>query len=135
VRQHRPQGRRAAGLLTPSHDGATESHVSANRRYDRAIDATKAAVIVIVAGLVVIAALGALAMFKTEGDMAPIATAAFGVIGSVVGAFFGVHAGASVTRREAQKTQKLLATMMDDGAKKDAVNEVLDASVPRSERG
>lgn len=55
---------------------------------------------VVVIGLVVLAVLGGFAMaYSGEGDMVPVATAAFGVIGSVVGSFFGFHAGIGASKR------------------------------------
>jgi uncharacterized membrane protein YeaQ/YmgE (transglycosylase-associated protein family) len=94
-------------------------------------------VYIVVAGLLVIAGLGAYAMYKSEGDMAPLAAAAFGVIGSVVGAFFGVHAGAGMARRESERahleskaTQRMLVAMMDDEQRKKEVKEILDRSEP-----
>ena len=118
---------------------------SAERADDRVgatllvIDSTRAAVIVVLAGLAGIVVLGAFAMSQTDGDMASIATAAFGVIGSVVAAFFGVHSGASMARGEAAKTERMLVSMMDDDKKKE-MNELLDraaraAKAPQSERG
>jgi hypothetical protein len=77
---------------------------------------------VVVSGLAALVILGALAMaFASTGEMQTIATAAFGVIGSVVGAFFGVHAGLGDRQRleldrdlEATKGQMLAAMMPED---------------------
>ena len=114
----------------------------------REIDSTEAAVIVVVAGLLVIGGLAAYAMTKSD-DMAPLASAAFGVIGSVVGAFFGVHAGAGMAsrasdhareatenaRREAAKTQRMLVLMLPEGQQKQAMNDIISRSDPEPPGG
>jgi hypothetical protein len=82
------------------------------------------AALVVGIGLLALVALGFAAMFSAdEGDMSTIATAAFGVIGSVVGAFFGVHAGIGAGDR----MQETLTGMVDDKeAKIDAMQQELD---------
>jgi uncharacterized membrane protein YeaQ/YmgE (transglycosylase-associated protein family) len=87
--------------------------------------------LVVVIGLVALVILGVAAMILgTAGDMGTIATAAFGVVGSVVGAFFGVHAGlgesnrvGSEFRQEAMKGQMLIGMMAED--KKDGIVKML----------
>jgi uncharacterized membrane protein YeaQ/YmgE (transglycosylase-associated protein family) len=87
------------------------------------------ALMVVVAGLIVLAVLGVVAMLSAStSDMGPISTAAFGVIGSVVGAFFGVRAGLGDRERvdrerrlEATKGQ-MLAAMMPEENKKAALD-------------
>ena len=86
------------------------------------------AVLVVVTGLAGLVILAAVAMFSAStGDMSTIATAAFGVIGSIIGAFFGVHAGLGDRSRldderrvEAAKSQ-MLAAMMPAESKKAAL--------------
>jgi hypothetical protein len=87
------------------------------------------AVIVVVTGLAGLVTLAAIAMFAdSTGDMSTIATAAFGVIGSIIGAFFGVHAGLGDRSRidderrvEAAKSQ-MLAAMMPEESKQAALD-------------
>jgi len=82
---------------------------------------------VVVIGVIAVAALGGLAMsLASTGDMQTIATAGFGVIGSLVGAFFGVHAGLGDRQRverdlelEATKSQ-MLALMVPETEQKHA---------------
>jgi hypothetical protein len=86
-------------------------------------------VLVVVTGLVGLVILAAVAMFSAStGDMSTIATAAFGVIGSIIGAFFGVHAGLGDRSRldderrvEATKSQ-MLAAMMPQESKQAALD-------------
>ena len=60
--------------------------------------------------------------------MSTIATAAFGVIGSVIGAFFGVHAGLGDrervdTERRLETTKgQMLAAMMPEEKQQDALD-------------
>ena len=83
---------------------------------------TNAALVVVAIGLFALTALGIAAMvLADEGDMGTIATASFGVIGSIVGAFFGVHAGLGDRQRieeghrnEAAKSAILLGMLPDD---------------------
>jgi len=84
--------------------------------------ATNQALFVVGLGLLALVVLGVVAMFlASTGDMGPIAAAAFGVIGSVTGAFFGVHAGLGDRERvdnerrlEATKGQMLAAMVPSD---------------------
>jgi hypothetical protein len=137
---------------------ADKRHV-ARRATLRDIDTTRAAVIVVVAGLIVIAGLGYYAMHKSD-DMAPVASAAFGVIGSVIGAFFGVHAAVDSARRESDnaraasedartearaasehartestKTQRMLVSMMDSDQQKQEMYKIIDESETRVSPG
>jgi hypothetical protein len=90
---------------------------------------------VVVSGLVAVVILGGLAMWlASTGDMQTIAAAAFGVIGSVVGAFFGVHAGLGDRERmernreiEATKSQ-MLAVMVPENHMDDALD-ILNGTV------
>jgi hypothetical protein len=92
---------------------------------------------VVVSGLIALVILGALAMaFASTGDMQTIATAAFAVIGSVVGAFFGVHAGLGDRQRvardrdlEATKGQ-MLAAMMPENQRAAALEVLKEYSPP-----
>jgi hypothetical protein len=97
---------------------------------------------VVVVGLVAVVILGGLAMgFASTGDMQTIAAAAFGVIGSVVGAFFGVHAGLGDRERadgqrqlEATKGQ-MLAAMMPENQKQAALDVLKEYSSPSGGSG
>jgi len=98
------------------------------------------AVIVVVTGLTGLVTLAAIAMFAdSTGDMSTIATAAFGVIGSIIGAFFGVHAGLGDRSRldderrvEAAKSQMLAAMMPEES--KQAALEMLKEYSPSEPR-
>jgi len=87
------------------------------------------AVLVVVTGLTGLVILAAIAMFAASTqDMSTIATAAFGVIGSIIGAFFGVHAGLGDRSRldderrvEAAKSQ-MLAAMLPEESKEAALD-------------
>ena len=80
------------------------------------------ALLVVITGLAVLVVLGVVAMLSaSSNDMGTIASAAFGVIGSVVGAFFGVRAGLGDRERvhrelriEATKGQMLAAMMPEE---------------------
>jgi hypothetical protein len=97
------------------------------------------AVTVVVTGLVGLVILGIIAMaLASDGEMNTIATAAFGVIGSIIGAFFGVHAGLGERGRlederrvEATKSQMLAAMLPEDS--KEAALDMLKEYSP-SER-
>jgi hypothetical protein len=72
--------------------------------------------IVVCAGLAVVAADAVIAMLlvkKTTSDVVAIATAAFSVVGTVVGAYFAVKIGSD-------NTQAALAGMKDEAAKAQA---------------
>ena len=74
--------------------------------------------IVVVVGLMALTVLGVTALVVApDDDMNTIAAAAFAVIGSVVGAYFGVHAGARERRRadeaHQQVTDRLTSVMME----------------------
>lgn|SRR5690242_12561558 len=72
--------------------------------------------IVVCAGLAVVAAVAVIAMLlvkKTTSDVVAIATASFSVVGTVVGAYFGVKIGSD-------NTQAAVAGMKDEAAKAQA---------------
>ena len=72
--------------------------------------------IVTCAGLVVVAAVAVIAMVlvkKTTSDVVAIATSAFSVVGTVVGAYFGVKIGSD-------GTQAAVAGMKDEATKAQA---------------
>jgi uncharacterized membrane protein YeaQ/YmgE (transglycosylase-associated protein family) len=125
--------------LTERH-GAPKDTIPASRR--RAGLSRDPALLVVVAGLVVLVVLGVVAMpLASARDMGTIATAAFGVIGSVVGAFFGVRAGLGDRERVQRELQleatkgQMLAAMMPEKSKKEAL-EILEAYAPeRTESG
>jgi hypothetical protein len=61
---------------------------------------TAGALLAVGAGLLAVVLIAAIAIVHdSEASVASIATAAFGVIGSVVGAYFGVKVGAEGTQR------------------------------------
>ena len=71
---------------------------------------------VVCAGLIVILAVAVVAMLLVDGtatDIVAIATSAFGLIGTVVGAYFGLKIGAD-------GTQSAVAGMRDEAAKAQA---------------
>ncbi|HEX3317410.1 MAG TPA: hypothetical protein VHR88_05285 [Solirubrobacteraceae bacterium] len=61
--------------------------------------------IALAVGVVAVAVLAGGAMIAAAGDAATIATAAFGVIGSIVGAYFGVKIGTDGTQKAVQAHQ------------------------------
>lgn len=61
--------------------------------------------IALIAGVVVVGLLAAGALIADPSDAATIATAAFGVIGSIVGAYFGVKIGTDGTQKAVQAHQ------------------------------
>jgi hypothetical protein len=74
-------------------------------------------------GVVAVALLAGGALIAAPGDAATIATAAFGVIGSIVGAYFGVKIGTDGTQKavqahqdEATKAQVFAAHLQPDQA-------------------
>lgn len=122
--------------LVPAVPPAPEDRPAASRTR-RWFDLPPTGVVVI--GLVALVILGGLAMvFASAGDMQTIATAAFGVIGSVVGAFFGIHAGLGdrdrvERKRELEATKgQMLAVMMPEHQQKAAL-EVLKEYSPREQ--
>jgi uncharacterized membrane protein YeaQ/YmgE (transglycosylase-associated protein family) len=116
-----------SALVQPN--GASPTDADLPQRSRIATRLPEPALLIVVAGLIALVTLGVVAMFlASTGDMGSIATAAFGVIGSVVGAFFGVHAGLGDRKRldrerqlEATKGQ-MLAAMMPEANKKDALD-------------
>jgi hypothetical protein len=109
--------RREADILGDYASGTAPASVSRATSW-RDLVADSPGPVVVVAGLVVLLVLGWVALAKAPDDeMNTVAAAAFGVIGSVVGAFFGVHAGVRERRRadEAHQniTEKLTDTMME----------------------
>jgi hypothetical protein len=70
--------------------------------------------VVVCTGLVILGAIAITAMILIEGnDVVAVATSAFGIIGSVVGAYFGVKIGTD-------GTQAAVAALKDEAAKAQA---------------
>jgi hypothetical protein len=70
--------------------------------------------VVVCTGLVVLAAIAITAMILVDGkDVVAVATSAFGIIGSLVGAYFGVKIGTD-------GTQAAVAGLKDEAAKAQA---------------
>lgn len=85
-------------------------------------------------GLFVIGAIAAVAIIANNGSASSIATGAFGVVGSIVGAYFGVKVGSDGTqaavqgqREEAAKAQ-VFAAHLSDGKAEVAIQQALDAA-------
>jgi uncharacterized membrane protein YeaQ/YmgE (transglycosylase-associated protein family) len=101
-------------------DDRTNSSTTSSRRSGALM--RDPALLVVITGLAVLVVLGVVAMLSaSSNDMGTIASAAFGVIGSVVGAFFGVRAGLGDRERvhrelriEATKGQMLAAMMPEE---------------------
>jgi hypothetical protein len=79
-----------------------------------------AGLLALVCGLVVLGFIAAVAMIVTPGSSKEVAVGAFGVIGSVVGAYFGLKVGAESAqksadgqRQEAAKAQVFAAHISD----------------------
>ena len=80
--------------------------------------------IAVVAGLAVLLVIAVVAMREVHADsqsIVPIATSAFGVVGSIIGAYFGVKVGSD-------GTQKAIAGMQGEAAKAQAFAAHLDPS-------
>jgi hypothetical protein len=81
--------------------------------------------VVVCTGLVILGAIAITAMIIVEGnDVVAVATSAFGIIGSVVGAYFGVKIGAD-------GTQVAVAGLKDEASKAQA----FAAHIPREDAG
>ena len=85
-------------------------------------------------GLLVIGAIAAAAIIADNGSANSIATGAFGVVGSIVGAYFGVKIGSDGTqaavqgqREEAAKAQ-VFAAHLSDGKAEVAIKQALEAA-------
>jgi hypothetical protein len=84
-------------------------------------------------GLLVIAAVSAVAIIADNGSANTIATGAFGVVGSIVGAYFGVKIGSDGTRdavqgqREEAAKAQVFAAHLSDGKAEAAINQALQA--------
>lgn len=135
VESELPLSEATSALNRPGGDTNKETLPAASGR-TRWIGAPPGLVVVVV-GLAALVVLGVIAMVSAStGDMGTISTAAFGVIGSVIGAFFGVSAGLGDRERvdnerriEATKGQ-MLAAMMPEDKKTDAL-EMLKEYSPR----
>lgn len=80
--------------------------------------------IAVVAGLAVLLVIAVVAMREVHANsqsIVPIATSAFGVVGSIIGAYFGVKVGSD-------GTQKAIAGMQGEAAKAQAFAAHLDPS-------
>ncbi|MDQ6782007.1 MAG: hypothetical protein M3063_00875 [Actinomycetota bacterium] len=81
-----------------------------------------AAVVVVVVGLLVVAGVfaGSLANFKDSKDMVAVIGAVTGVVGTIVTAFFGIHAtasaGATATQRVADSGSDATQKVADAGS-------------------
>ena len=114
--------REPSGPVAPPTAAATQTSGSPAASMRRRWPDVTPALLVVVIGLLALMILGVVAMLSAStGDMSTISTAAFGVIGSVVGAFFGVHAGLGDRKRvdaerqvEATKGQMLAAMLPDE---------------------
>lgn len=61
--------------------------------------------IALIVGVIVVGLLAGGALIADPGNAAPIATAAFGVIGSIVGAYLGIKIGTDGTQKALQAQQ------------------------------
>jgi hypothetical protein len=130
VRQDRASvARHSVKAEVPSSiDPPNQSQRAPSPRSSRALTSTATpGLLVVMAGFIALVVLAVVAMLAAPtNDMGAIASAAFGVIGSVVGAFFGVHAGIGdrerVDRQRQTETKKvqMLATMMPEDSQSDA---------------
>jgi hypothetical protein len=132
--------RELSAPVEPSAEAATQTSGSSDASMRRRWPDVTPALLVVVTGLLALLILGVVAMLSAStGDMSTISTAAFGVIGSVIGAFFGVHAGLGDRKRvdaerqvEATKGQ-MLAAMLPDEQREAALDMLKDYS-PSSRR-
>jgi hypothetical protein len=96
--------------------------------------------VVVCTGLVILGAIAITAMILVEGnDVVAVATSAFGIIGSVVGAYFGVKIGTDGTqvavaglKDEASKAQAFAAHIPHEDAEA-AISQAQSLSSPRPE--
>jgi hypothetical protein len=85
-------------------------------------------------GLFVIAAISAVAIIADNSAANTIATGAFGVVGSIVGAYFGVKIGSDGTRdavqgqREEAAKAQVFAAHLSDGKAEVAIQQALQAA-------
>jgi hypothetical protein len=91
----------AGGLATPMEINESLRRDTA-RPQTRAQSITEiAGLIALVAGLIVLGLIAAVAMIVTPDSSKEVAVGAFGVIGSVVGAYFGLKVGAESAQKSA----------------------------------
>ena len=87
------------------------------------------AVVIGLAALAVIACLG-MGFVKTDNpSVVSIASGAFGVIGTIVGAYFGVKVGTDNTKNALQGTQQAIQSMNDESSKAVAFATHMDSSL------
>ena len=82
-----------------------------------------AGLVAVTAGLFTLLVLGSLAIVFVRGQAAQVATiasAAFGVVGTIVGAYFGVKAGSEQTQQVLDQAQGTLAALRHEAAKAQA---------------
>jgi hypothetical protein len=97
----------AGTLQTPAEINAALARDTAPRQ-SRAESITEVAgLLALVAGLIVLGLLASVAMIVTPENSKEIAVGSFGVIGSVVGAYFGLKVGAEGSKKanEAQRAE------------------------------
>src|SRR4051812_2659425 len=111
-----------ATLATPAEINASLARDAAPRPQSRAESITEiAGLLALVAGLVVLGLVAAVSMIVTPEGSKEVPVGAFGVIGSVVGAYFGLKVGAEgskkaveAQRQEAAKAQVFAAHIPPD---------------------
>jgi hypothetical protein len=97
-----------AALATPAEINASLARDNAPPQRSRADSITEiAGLLALVSGLVVLGLVAAVAMIVTPDGSKDVAVGAFGVIGSVVGAYFGLKVGAEGSKKavEAQRQE------------------------------
>jgi hypothetical protein len=113
----------AAQLATPAEINASLAHSAAVAQPGHRAASIKevAGLLGLVAGLIVLGCVAAVAMIVTPESARDIAVGAFGVIGSIVAAYFGVKVGADgaqrgieAQRQEAAKAQVFAAHVPTD---------------------
>jgi hypothetical protein len=125
----------SGGLMTPSEINASLRHDAPARPSSRAASISEiAGLLALVAGLIVLGSVASVAIIVTPDGSKDIAVGAFGVIGSIVGAYFGLKVGAessnkavTAQRQEAAKAQVFAAHVPDKDAA-DVVDAARDAA-------
>jgi hypothetical protein len=96
---------------------------------------TIAGLLAVIAGLAVVAIVAIIAMTLINSDnpsVVSIATGAFTVTGTVVGAYFGVKAGNDNTEKALNSTQNAIEGLRDEASKATAFAAHMDGAQARS---